>query len=597
MSKPASSPDAGKRISDLRLAGRILRYARPYKKILALALFLVLVMTLAMNMMPVLIRRIIDHWLVAPDLLEAERFQGLTRTVLGILGLAVLGVVARYAQGCLTTWVGQQVVVDLRRDVVKRLLHFELETFGHTPVGRLMTRATSDVESMQMLVTEGLVSLIADICMLLGILTFMLYLNATLAAVVLLGVLPALFCVLYIINRHLRSAHRQQRTEQSALNAFLQEALTGMGTIQLFNRQQRTKNELHERNEHYMDSCFRASRWMSLFFPTLEAGQALSVLLTVGVGTGMVLLGWGGVTLGVVVAFLAYVRDFFRPLSDLSNKWSTFQQALAAGERIFEILDTPVQLPDPKEAVALPEFKGHIRFNDVTFSYGDGPHVLHGLSFEVPAGHSFAIVGHTGAGKSTIINLLARYYDVDSGSIELDGLDVRAYPKAVLRSRVGVIPQEPFVFADTLLNNIGLWDERITAEHSRQAAHFVRAHEFIENLPQGYDTELGERGATLSTGQKQLLALSRVFARGGEHVLVLDEATASIDTATEVLIQKALDSVTSGRTSILIAHRLSTIMHADQILVMNKGRIAEQGTHRNLVALDGLYAHLCRLLD
>jgi ATP-binding cassette subfamily B protein len=577
---------------------RLLRYARPYLKPMLAALVMILGTALAINFLPVLIQRGIDNYLDAGEggLSPAARIDGITRIGFVYLGLAAFGFLLRYAQGLLTAWIGQRIIFDIRRDVFEKALRLPMAFFDRTPVGRLMTRVTSDVEAVQRFVTEGVVGSIADVFMMLGVLGFMLYLNPLLAGT-LFAILPVLFVVMTYVNLKLRRANRLIRERQSALNSTLQESLTGMMTIQLFNREREAMDGFSERNRDLRGAHLEEVRWFSAYWPVLEIAQAASVILILAVGGYCILADRAGMTIGVVVAFLSYVRDFFRPLGSLSEKAGTFQQAMAASERIFGLLDREETLVDPEQPVEIDSFRGALGFDGVSFAYEDEHWVLRDVGFSVPEGQSVGIVGATGAGKTTIIALLARFYDVQKGAVLIDGTDVRDFRRRALRRQVGVVQQEPFIFSDTIAANIGLHHPDVDRARIEKAAHYVNAHVFIEKLPQGYDTELMERGGSLSAGEKQLLAMARVFAQNPDILLILDEATANVDTETELLIQDALRKLMRNRTSIVIAHRLSTIRNVDRILVMKEGRLIAQGTHRELLECDPYYRHLYELLS
>jgi ABC-type multidrug transport system fused ATPase/permease subunit len=401
---------------------------------------------------------------------------------------------------------------------------------------------------------------------------------------------------MFFVNGKLRNANRDIRDRQSRLNALLQEDLTGMTTIQLFNREASAMEDFDQRNTHLRSAYFDEVRWFSLYFPTVEGGQALSILLILAVGGLMILNGSTAITLGIFVAFLAYIRDFFRPLGSLSDKAGSFQIAMASIERIFTLLDTSEEVNDPPEPISPDCIAGNIAFNNVWFAYTGENWVIKNLSFSVEPGQVLAVVGATGAGKSTIINLIGRFYDIQKGTVTIDGVDVREFNKADLRGRLGYVFQDPFIFTGSVADNIGLQTPGISRTDMKRAAKTVNAHGFIEAMPEGYDTIMNERGEGLSLGQKQLLVMARTLAQDPELLFVLDEATASVDTATEMLIQDALGKLMANRTSIVIAHRLSTIRNAHRILVMRHGELVDQGTHEELMAHDGYYRHLYELL-
>ncbi len=579
----------------MKLAKRLLAYSLPYWRWLILALALILFTSLAINYLPVLIQRMTDQCLMDSSRPAAERIDLLLRLSILFITIAAIGHGVRYFQGLLTAWIGQKIIYDLRLEVFRKVIHMQQAYFDRTAVGTLMTRVTSDIERLQHFVTEGVVGTIADLFMLLGIMGYMIYISPILALSI-FATLPFLFAFMFFVNGKLRDANRDIRDRQSNLNALIQEDLTGMTTIQLFNREASTLEEFDQCNAHLRTAYYDEVRWFSFYFPTVEGGQALSVLIILAIGGWLLLNGSTAITLGIFVAFLAYIRDFFRPLGSLSDKAGSFQIAMASIERIFTLLDTRAEVTDPVEPVTPNRIAGNIAFNNVSFAYTDENWVIKNLSFSIEPGQVLAVVGATGAGKSTIINLIGRFYDVQQGSVSIDGVDVRNFKTADLRGRLGYVFQDPFIFTGSVADNISLKTPTIDRAAIVHAAKTVNAHSFIEAMPEGYDTVMNERGQGLSLGQKQLLVMARTLAQDPELLFVLDEATASVDTATEILIQDALAKMMHNRTSIVIAHRLSTIRHADRILVMRHGELVDQGTHEELMAHDGYYRHLYELL-
>lgn len=578
------------------LAGRLLRYALPYRRWLLLALLLVLAVSASVNYLPVLIKRLTDQCLLNTSAPSTERIRLLGQISLAYLGIASFGYVLRYLQGLLTVWIGQRIVYDLRVDVFRKAMRMQRAWFDRTPVGTLLTRVTSDIERLQAFVTDGVAGTVADLFMLIGILGYMLVVSPRLAIVLVL-LLPPLFVLLFFVNHKLRAANRVIRKRQSALNALLQEDLTGITTIQLFNRERTARAEFDETNDAMRRAHFEEVRWFSIYFPVIETGQAVTVAAILAVGGFWILQGGNPLTAGALIAFLAYIRDFFRPLGSLSDKAGSFQIAMASAERLFALMDTPEQINDPADPLPPEQISGNITFDHVTFAYEKSNPVLKDICFTVEPGQVLAVVGATGAGKSTLINLIGRFYDVQSGKITVGGSDIRRFRKADLRSRIGTVFQDSFIFAGSVAENISLLNPEITRDDVVRAATAVNADPFIRTLPHGYDTELNERGGGLSLGQKQLLAMARALAQNPSLLFVLDEATASIDTATEMLIQDALGKLTRERTSIVIAHRLSTIRNADCILVMHHGTLVDSGTHDDLMARDGHYRNLYKMLQ
>jgi ABC-type multidrug transport system fused ATPase/permease subunit len=480
---------------------------------------------------------------------------------------------------------------DVRMAVYSHLQRLSVSYYDRNPVGRLITRVTNDIEALNEMFSSGVVNIFGDAFTLIGIMIAMLSLDWKLALVS-FAVLPLLFYAAMLFRVRVRAAFREVRRIIARLNAYLQESVTGMSVIQLFNRQERNFQEFEGINREHQDAYIRTIRYYAVFYPAVEVISALAVGLIVWYGGGQVLQ--QTLTLGVLVAFLQYVQQFFQPISNLSEQYNTMQAAMAASERLFALLDEEPQVQNPAAPAVLPRPAGRIEFRNVWFAYTPGEWVLRDVSFTAEPGQRVAFVGATGAGKTTIINLICRFYDVQQGQILLDGVDLRAFSQEDLRKHIGLVLQEVFLFSGPILENIRLWNEAISEDRARQAAEYVNAHPFIARLPDAYHTALGERGSTLSSGQRQLLSFARALAYD-PAILVLDEATSSIDTETERLIQDALDKLMHQRTALIIAHRLSTIQHADQIIVLHKGQIQERGTHQQLLRSGRIYAKLYQL--
>lgn len=578
------------------LGRRLLRYAWPYRSWLLAALLLVLAVSASVNYLPVLIKQLTDRCLLDTAAPAAKRLDLLARLSLLYLSVAAAGYLLRYGQELLTAWIGQRIVLDLRTEVFRKALRMQQGWFDRTPVGTLLTRVTSDIDRLQNFVTDGVAGTIADLFMLVGILGYMFIISPRLSMVLLL-LLPPLFALFFLVNHKLREANRMIRKRQAKLNALTQENLTGITTIQLFNREQTAREEFDEKNRSLRAAHFEEVRWFSLYFPVIECGQAVTVTAILAAGGFWLLKGGNPLTAGALIAFLAYVRDFFRPLGSLSDKAGSFQIAMASAERLFELLDTPEEIIDPETPLGAELIRGPIAFENVGFAYEKNNPVLRNVSFALEPGKTLAVVGATGAGKSTLINLITRFYDVNEGRITVGGEDLRRFRKQELRARIGCVFQDPFIFAASVAENISLLNPALSRDDVVRAAEAVNADPFIRALPQGYDTVLNERGGGLSLGQKQLLVMARALAQNPELLFVLDEATANIDTATELLIQDALGRLMKNRTGIVIAHRLSTIRNADRILVMRRGKIIDSGTHDQLMARDGYYRTLYELLQ
>jgi ATP-binding cassette, subfamily B, multidrug efflux pump len=502
----------------------------------------------------------------------------------------VLQGIVQYAMTYFTQWIGQQTILDIRMQIFRKLQRMSLAFFDRNPVGRLVTRVTSDVEVLNEMFSSGLVTVFADVFIILWIVIFMFTIDWGLALVT-LSVLPILFYATFVFRRKVRDSYRDIRHEVARLNAFTQEHVSGMMTAQLYGREARDLG-LHERiNAAHTQANVRSVFYYAVFYPVVDFLSALAVALIIWYAGGGIIA--GVMTLGTLISFVQYTEMFFRPIRDLSEKYNIMQTAMASSERIFKLLDDESRITDPADAAPLTEV-GDIEFRNVWFAYNDEEWVLRDVSFTIARGRTAAIVGATGAGKTTIISLLGRYYDVQKGAILIGGRDIRTIATAELRAQIGTVLQDVFLFSGDIRGNITLGDEHIGDERVREVAAMVGIDRFIERLPDGYAAEVKERGATLSTGQKQLLAFARALAID-PAILILDEATSSVDTETELLIQQAIARLLAGRTSIVIAHRLSTIQNADTILVMHKGQLREQGTHQELLALGGIYRRLYQL--
>lgn len=580
----------------MKISKRLLSYCLPYAGILSFAFILIVLTTVAINFLPVIIQKITDQCLITQNPNIDERLNLLVKLSILYISIAGLGHLIKYLQGLLTAYIGQKIIFDLRLKVFKKVLNLHQGFFDKTPVGTLMTRVTSDIERLQNFVTDGALGTIADLVMLIGIMSYMIYISPQLAITIFIC-LPILFIFMVFVNKRLLNANRNIRDRQANLNAFLQENLSGMSTVQSFNKEDLIKKDFEKRHLKLRSAYYDEVRWFSLYFPTVEAGQAISTALTLFIGGLMIINGSSAVTLGTLVAFFAWIREFFRPLGSLSEKAGSFQVAIASIERVFNLLDYEEKIKNIQNPIIPSKLKGHIKFQNVWFAYDEDNWVIKNLSFEVKPGESLAIVGATGAGKSTIINLIGRFYDIQKGNIEIDGINIKNFEKNDLRKRLGYVFQDPFIFSGTVFSNISLNNKDLTKSDIENAAKIVNAHPFITKMKNGYSTNLSERGEGLSLGQKQLLVMTRTLAQSPELLFVLDEATASVDTVSEKLIQNALKKLMENKTSIVIAHRLSTIRNANRILVMRNGELIDQGSHNELVGRDGYYKNLCEIME
>ena len=573
---------------DGRLIRRLGQYLTPYAGYIILALVITLGASFLGPLRPWLVQKGIDNYIVVGDL------EGLQYIILYLV-LALVGEgILSFGENYLTQWIGQQAIYDLRTTLFRHVEGQSLAYFDRTPVGRVITRTTSDVEALSDALSSGLVSVLGDLFKLVFIAYFMFTLNWMLAVVTLL-VMPLMVWVTFWFRRNVREQYRETRKQMARINSFIQEHVTGMHIVQLFNREDEEEDRFEGINDKHRAAHLHTIFYYAIFWPSIEfiSNLALAAVLWFG---GFRALGGSALTLGVLVAFIQYARQFFRPIRDLSNQYDTLQKAMAGAERVFSLLDTDEGIEAPSAPVELDAVEGTIEFENVWFAYeeddaGTPDWVLEDVSFRVEPGEMAALVGATGAGKSTVMNLLLRFYEIQRGQIRVDGHDIRDLRLRDLREHIGLIPQDVFLFSGSVRRNLTLDDPSIDEATMRRAAETVQADQLIERLPDGYDQDVKERGSSLSRGQRQLLAFVRALLYDPD-VMVLDEATSSVDTETEALIQQALERVTEGRTTLAIAHRLSTIQDADKILVMHKGEIRERGTHQELLAADGLYRRL-----
>lgn len=531
--------------------------------------------------MPLLVEYTLDKYILSDNISDLHWM------LLAMLGLLVTQSVVRYFHSLSTNTLGQSVIRDLRIDVFNHIARLRLQYFDNTPIGRIITRTVSDLETIANIFSEGLIQIIGDLLQLAVILTVMFYTDWKLTLIVLIP-MPVMIMATYVFKEAMRSAFQDVRKWISNLNTFLQEHITGISIIQYFAREKQEMSKFKAANAEHRNAHIRANWYFSIFFPVIEIIMAISLGLLVWYGSKSVLA--EEISPGVVVAFIMYINMIFRPIRELVDKFNTLQMGMVSAERIFEVLDTNEFTPD-EGSLSPDKIRGEIVFDQVWFAYKEEKWVLRNVNFRIKPGETLALVGATGAGKSSVINILSRFYEVNRGSILLDGEDIRTYDLNYLRRTIGTVLQDVFLFSDTIANNISLRSPDISREKIIEAAKQVGAHEFIMQMPGDYDYVVQERGATLSAGQAQLISFIRALAHD-PRILVLDEATSSVDTETEALIQEAIGTLMQGRTSIVIAHRLSTIQKANKIIVLEKGEIMEIGTHQELLQKDGYYKKL-----
>jgi ATP-binding cassette subfamily B multidrug efflux pump len=612
---------------DGRLMKRLLGYLGPYWWQTLLAL-VAIVLKAGMDIVgPYLLKTVVDKYLVRnagthsafDRWLSSDAWTGINQVCMLYLGAIGMSFLFEFTQTYVMQWAGQKAMFDLRTEIFAHLQRLHLAFFDKNPVGRLVTRVTTDVDALNDMFTGGVVAVFEDIFVLAGIVAIMLWMNARLALIT-FAVLPLIFVATMIFRRVVRTSYRKIRTAIARINAYMQEHVSGIMVLQLFNREERSFQEFKKVNSQHMEAYKDAILAHAYYYPAVEVFSAIAIGCVLWFGGNMVLsdearvkasalAARNALSLGVLIAFIQYAQRFFRPIMDLSEKYNILQSAMASSERIFKLLDTQAEAQSPAQPKQA-SGKGRIEFDGVWFAYralpGNGEAATHGIennemdwvlsdvSFSIEPGETVAIVGHTGAGKTTIISLLLRFYDIQRGAIRMDGVDLREMSLGDLRSRFGVVLQDPFLFSGSIADNIRLGTERVTDEAVRRAAEDVNIADFIESLPNGYNEPLRERGNSLSTGQKQLISFARALAHD-PRVLILDEATSSVDTETEVRVRQALSKLVAGRTSVIIAHRLSTIQQADKIIVMHKGRVREVGHHQQLLGQRGIYWKLYQL--
>ncbi len=576
------SKETGKAF-DTGLFKRLLAHARPYKiTFYGVALSAILLSVFAV-MTPFLLRELIDEAIMKSD---AEKLLFL---VIAMLGVLLAQVICQLLFNYYANWLGESVIKDIRIKLFEHMLNFRMKYFDTSSLGVLVTRAVADMQRIGEIFSQGFFVIAADLLKMLAAAALMIYLNWKLALIV-FALLPIILYATRLFQQAMKVAFIEVRAQVSNLNSFVQERLTGMKIVQLFTREQIESDKFREINEKHKNAWLKTVWYNSIFFPIAEIVSSVAIGLVVWYGGLQNVANISDNAAGTIFAYILCIEILFRPLRQIADKFNTLQMGMVAANRVFSILDTESNIYD-LGSVAKAKVNGNIRFTGVRFGYLKDEEVLHGISFDAKAGESIAIVGATGAGKSTIINLLNRFYEINSGQILIDGIDSKDYTLASLRSHIAVVLQDVFLFADTIANNISLKDDSITIETIERAAKEIGVHEFIASLPGGYEYNVKERGSMLSSGQRQLIAFLRAYV-SNPSILILDEATSSVDTYSEKLIQRATEKITEGRTSIIIAHRLATIKKADKILVMDAGKIVESGTHRELLKKGGYYNNL-----
>lgn len=570
---------------DSRLMKRLLKYVKPYRGYIILAIFLNIVTAALEPIRPYLTKIAVDDYISVGD------STGLLKIIFLIILSLILQAIIEYAMTFATQYMGQRTLFDLRMEIFKHLQKLSLKFFDKSPVGRLVTRVTNDVESLSELFSSGIVMIFSDIFIIVWIFVFMVLMSFDLALVT-MSVVPVLIYATFLFRKKVRTNYRDVRKHLARLNSYMQEHISGMSIVQLFNKEDEEFERFKSINKDYRDVNIKSVLYHAVFYPFVELISAIAVALIIWYGGGEVVQ--QNLSLGVLFAFIQYTEMFFRPVRDLAEKYNILQTGMASSERIFKLLDTKMFIKSPQNPIPLKDVKGKVEFRNVWFAYNDDEYVLKDISFIINPGETVAIVGATGAGKSSIINVLLRFYDINKGKILIDDIDISQVDEKELRKHIALVLQDVILFSGDIKSNINLWNDEIPFEKIYEASKIVGADLFIEKLPKKFDEEVKERGATLSLGQKQLIAFARALAYDPK-ILILDEATASIDTEAEKMIQKAITKLLKGRTSIVIAHRLSTIQNSDKIIVLHKGQIREMGKHYELLEKKGIYYRLYQL--
>jgi len=570
---------------DSRLMKRLLGYIRPYKYYVIFAILLNVVVAGLGPVRPLLTKIAIDDYIAKSD------YHGLMIIGLLLFGSLLFQAFIQYFLTYYTQYLGQKILYDLRMQIFNHIQKLALKFFDKTPIGRIVTRATNDVEALGELFSSGIVMVFSDVFIILWILVFMFAMDVPLSLVT-LSVLPVLIYGTFLFRKKVRERYRDVRLHLARLNSYMQEHVTGMSVVQIFNKEKDEFKKFSSINDDFRSANIKSIFYYAIFYPSVELLSSIAVGLIIWYGGGEVIR--STLTIGVLFAFIQYTEMFFRPIRDLSEKYNIMQTAMASSERIFKLLDNQTFIKNIENPAGLDTVKGSIEFKNVWFAYNSDEYVLKDMNFKINPGETVAIVGHTGAGKTSTINILTRFYDIQKGNILLDGVDISTIDKQELRKHISLVLQDVFLFSGTIESNINLNNPDISFESVKKAAEIVGADKFIMDLPDQYKEPVKERGATLSVGQKQLISFARALAYDPK-ILILDEATSSIDTETEILIKEAIEKLLVGRTAIVIAHRLSTIQNADKIIVLHKGEIRETGNHQQLLAKKGIYYKLYQL--
>ena len=570
---------------DARLMKRLLGYIKPYKHYVIFAILLNIVVAALGPIRPYLTKIAVDDYIADSD------YNGLFLISLALFASLIFQAAIQYFLTYFTQYLGQKTLFDLRTQIFNHIQKLALKFFDRTPIGRLVTRATNDVEALGELFSSGIVMVFSDVFIILWILAFMFFMDFNLSLVT-LSVLPVLIYGTFLFRRKARESYRDVRLHLARLNSYMQEHVTGMSVVQIFNKENDEFKKFSSINSDYRYVNIKSIFYYAVFYPSVELLSSIAIGLIIWYGGGEIIQ--GTLTIGVLFAFIQYTEMFFRPIRDLSEKYNIMQTAMASSERVFKLLDNNTMIRNPEVPLKMENVKGNIEFKNVWFAYNGDEYVLKDINFSINPGERVAIVGHTGAGKTSIINILTRFYDINKGEILLDGINIDKLDKRELRNYISMVLQDVFLFSGDIKSNISLHNDDINDERVLEAARIVGADKFINNLPQKFDEEVKERGATLSVGQKQLISFSRALAYNPK-ILILDEATSSIDTESEILIKQAIEKLLVGRTAIVIAHRLSTIQNADKIIVLHKGEIRETGNHQQLLAKKGIYYKLYQL--